>query len=76
MIFVYINLKIFLYDWDGIKDIRQEIAKKNVLGLAIINDEEKEVSPNYLDALQHKGAEYVLWNSRYTPENINKLKAA
>ena len=70
------NLKIFLYDWDGIKDIRQEIAKKNVLGLAIINDEEKEVSPNYLDALQHKGAEYVLWSSRYIPENINKFKAA
>ena len=70
------NLKIFLYDWAGIKDIRQEIAKKDILGLAIINDEGKEISRNYLDTLQCKGAEYVLWNSRHTPESISKLKAA
>ena len=70
------NLKIFLYDWTGIRDIRQEIAKKDILGLAIINDEGKEINLNYLDALQCKGAEYVLWNSRHKPENISKLKAA
>ena len=70
------NLKIFLYDWSGIKYTRQNIANKEILGLAIINDEDKEVNPSYLEALQSKGAEYVLWQERHTPGSISKLKAA
>jgi hypothetical protein len=44
-------------------------------GLAIINDSDKEIKPEYIDALQSKGTETILWTQRHMPEMIGKLAA-
>lgn len=41
-----------------------------------INDEEKEIQPEYLESLKSKNADFILWSQRHTPENVNKLKMA
>ncbi|MEJ5245218.1 MAG: DUF1828 domain-containing protein [Bacteroidota bacterium] len=70
-----INIPNFLFSWEDIKSVREKITGKTLVGLAIINDEEKEIQEEYLNALQSKNADYILWSKRHTPENIGKLKA-
>lgn len=69
------NLAKFVFDWNDIRDARRAKARKEVRGLAIINDE-KEVDSKYLDALQTKGTDYILFSRRNEPENLKKLIAA
>lgn len=71
-----LNLPNFLFTWEDIKSARERITNKRVVGLAIINDEEKEIQAEYFDALKSKNADFILWTERHTPENVNKLKAA
>lgn len=71
-----LNLPNFLFTWDDIKSVREKVTDKQVVGLAIINDEEKEIQEEYLDALRTKNADFILWTQRHTPENVNKLKTA
>ena len=68
------NLPHFLFTWDDIKKVREQQTQKEIIGLAVINDIDSEVSDEYLSALDNKGAQYILWSQRHTPENINKLK--
>lgn len=70
------NLAIFLFNWGDIKEAREKIAKKSVRGLAIINDDTKEPNLQLLNALESKGAEYIIWSKRHEPQNIAKLKDA
>lgn len=71
-----INLPNFLFTWEDIKSVREKITGKSVVGLAVINDTEKEIQDEYLNALESKNADYILWSKRHTPENISKLKEA
>ncbi|MCK6462821.1 MAG: DUF1828 domain-containing protein [Candidatus Pacebacteria bacterium] len=71
-----LNLPHFLFTWDDVKQVRERQTAKQVVGLAVINDEEKEVKGEYLEALQSRGAKYILWKERNKPENIRLLKAA
>jgi hypothetical protein len=68
------NLPHFLFTWDDIKKVREQQTQKEIIGLAVINDIEREVSDEYLSALDNKGAKYILWSQRHSPENIKKLK--
>lgn len=68
------NLPHFLFAWDDIKATRQKQVKKEVIGLAIVNDEGKEIKPEYLHALQAKDAVHILWSQRHTPKNMSKLR--
>jgi len=68
------NLPHFLFTWDDIKKVREQQTEKQIIGLAIINDIDREVSEEYLSALDNKGAQYILWSQRHTPENISKIK--
>lgn len=68
------NLAVFLFDWADIKEAREKIAQKEVRGLAIINDTDKETNIQLLNALENKGAKYILWSKRHAHENIEKLK--
>lgn len=68
------NLPHFLFTWDDIKKVREQQTEKEIIGLAVINDIEREVSEEYLSALDNKGAQYILWSQRHKPENINKIK--
>jgi hypothetical protein len=68
------NLPHFLFTWDDIKKVREQQTQKDIIGLAVINDIDREVSDEYLSALYNKGAQYILWSQRHSPENINKIK--
>jgi len=68
------NLPHFLFTWDDIKKVREQQTQKDIIGLAVINDIDREVSDEYLSALDNKGAQYILWSQRHKPENINKIK--
>ena len=70
------NLTAFLFDWIDIKEARQRQSKKNVRGLAIINDVTKEIDSKYLEALSAKETDYILFSERNRPENISKLNVA
>lgn len=70
------NLATFLFNWKDIQEERQHKAKKNVAGLAIINDADKKIQQQYLSALHSKGTEYILYSQRHQPGNLKKLKIA
>jgi len=69
------NVPKFLFTWDDVKSVREHVSNKKVIGLAFVNDEEKGVEPEYIDALKSRNAECVLWSGRYNPENIQKIVA-
>ncbi len=69
-----LNLPHFLFTWDDVKQVRERQSEKKVIGLAVINNEEREVKDEYLEALQSKGAEYILWTERNKPDSVIKLK--
>ncbi|MBI5747738.1 MAG: DUF1828 domain-containing protein [Nitrospinae bacterium] len=71
-----LNLPYFLFAWDDVKQVREKQTEKKVIGLAVINNEDREVKDEYLEALRNKGAESILWKDRNKPESIRKLKAA
>ena len=69
------NLPSFLFSWDDIKPVREKITKKSVSAIAIINDIDKEVRTEFLDALATKNADYILWSQRES-ERSKKLLSA
>jgi len=71
-----INLPNFLFTWNDIKKVREEITGKKFIGLAIVNDSEKKIQPDYLNAFISQNADYILWTERYKPHNISKIKKA
>ena len=64
-----------MFDWGDIKEGREKVSQKSVSGLAIINDQKKEIDAKYLDAIRNKGADYILYSERNKKENIEKLNA-
>ncbi len=70
------TLSSFLFSWDDIKPIRERVSKKSVTAIAIINDDEKPIKGEFLEALKNKQANYIIWSERNSEENIIKLKAA
>lgn len=68
------NLPHFLFTWDDIKKVREQQTQKEIIGLAVINDIDRDVSDEYLAALDTKGAQHILWSQRHSLENIKKLK--
>lgn len=70
------NLPHFLFTWEDIKKVRERQTEKEVIGLAVINDEDREVNEEYIAALENYGAQYILWSKRGKAENLDKLKAA
>ena len=71
-----INVPNFLFTWNDIKEARERVSGKELLGLAFINDEEKEIRDEFINALEIKGAKCVLWSKRNTPESQVKLREA
>jgi len=69
------NLPHFLFTWDDIKKVREQQTQKEIIGLAVINDLDREISDEYITALNNKGAQHILWSERHTLENIGKLKS-
>jgi len=69
-----LNLPHFLFTWDDVKKVREIQTEKNVIGLAIINNQEHNVKSEFLEALESKNAKSIIWSDRYSRENIAKLK--
>lgn len=65
------NLATFLFAWDDIKPVREKITKKEVKAIAIINDIDKDIKSEYLEALKSKNADIILWSERDTQKNID-----
>lgn len=68
-----INVPNFLFSMDDIKPVREKTSGKQLLSLAVINDEEKEIKPEFISALQSKNTDIIYWSERNKPENIRKL---
>ena len=68
------SLTSFLFSWDDIKPIREKISKKNVSAIAILNDSEKPIKSDILNAFKSKNADYILWSERNNEENVSKLQ--
>ncbi|RKS95289.1 uncharacterized protein DUF1829 [Flavobacterium limicola] len=69
------NLPTFLFSWDDIKPVREKITKKNVTAIAIINDIDKEIKSEFLEALKSKNANFILWSEKDSAENKKLLVA-
>lgn len=70
------NLPHFLFTWEDIKKVREKQTEKEVVGLAVINDIDRDVNEEYIDALKNYNAEHILWSKRENTESIKKLKVA
>ncbi|PWH84903.1 DUF1828 domain-containing protein [Brumimicrobium oceani] len=64
------NLSSFLFAWDDIKPVREKITKKEVKAIAIINDLDKEIKSEYIDALKSKNADIILWSERKSKNSL------
>lgn len=68
-------LSSFLFSWEDIKPVREKITQKAVHAVAILNDLNKPIAEEYLEALKVKHADYVLWSERNSPEFLSKIRA-
>jgi hypothetical protein len=69
------NVPNFLFGWEDIKSAREKISGKELKGLAIINDVDKELKQEYIGALESRGADVVLWSNRHQPDMLEKFVA-
>ncbi len=56
--------------------IREKITKKEVNAIAIINDINKDIKLEFLEALESKHAKYILWSEKDEEKNIELLNSA
>jgi hypothetical protein len=69
------NVPNFLFTWDDVKSVREQISNKSLIGLAFVNDVEKGAEAEYIEALRSRNAECILWSERNNHENLQKLVA-
>lgn len=70
-----INVPNFLFSLDDIKPVRERTSGKQLQSLAIINDVEKDIKPEFVHALQSKNTDIFYWSERNKPESLQKLRA-
>lgn len=71
-----VYLSSFLFAWKDVKKYREDTTRKNVTGIAIINDKNKPFPEEYTHALEKERTGYMLWSEREKPSNVAKLKEA
>lgn len=67
------SLASFLFGWQDIKQTREQQTGKHLKGLAIINNTPDE---KYLEALQQRNADFILWDERNSERSKSILTAA
>ncbi|MGI6353755.1 MAG: DUF1828 domain-containing protein [Lentisphaeria bacterium] len=70
-----INVPNFLFSWNDVKPFRERISGKQLKGLAIVNNVDKDLRQEYINALKSKAADVILWDERHLPESREKLVA-
>lgn len=68
------NVPNFLFTWGDVKEAREQITKKNIVGVAVINDTERDIEQEYIDAFASRNTKYILWSEKEKTKNINILK--
>jgi len=53
----------------------KKISKKSPHAIAVINDTNRPVNEEFIEALATKNADYILWSQKDRSENIRKLAA-
>ena len=69
-----INVPNFLFSLDDIKPVREKTSGKEMLSLAVINDIEKDIKPEYINALKSRNTDILFWSERSKPESLQKLR--
>ncbi|MCW5199371.1 DUF1828 domain-containing protein [Desulfobulbus sp. F1] len=70
------TLTTFLYAWGDVSEKRRKVSKKNISAFAIINDGNKSIQKEFLEAIRIEKADYILWSEKDSEENQYKLKEA
>lgn len=68
-----LNLPAFLFAWEDIKPVREKVTRKEVKAIAIINDIDKGIKEEYLEALISKNADFIYWSQRGSSNNMKKI---
>ncbi|MDN3509993.1 MAG: DUF1829 domain-containing protein [Candidatus Jettenia sp. CY-1] len=63
------NVSTMIFSWDDTRKIRSE----NSIALAVLNDQDKEITPDAIHALKAYEIELIVWSKR--KEYIEKLVA-
>ena len=58
------NLATFILSMEEVKDYRKLVSDKDIRGLLIVNDLEKTVHKEFLQALSNRKLDYVLWSKK------------
>ena len=69
------TLSNFLFSWEDIKPVRHKIIQKDMYAIAMINDTDRPVGNEYLQALTSKKADFILWSERNNETNRAKIAA-
>lgn len=70
-----LNLTNFLFAWEDIKPLRESITNKEVKAIAFVNDKNKVINTYYVEAINSKNADYILWSEKSIEKNLAKLAA-
>ncbi len=68
-----INVPSFLFSMSDIKPVREKTSGKQLLSLAIVNDVDREIKSEFINALQSNDTDVIFWSKRNEPDNIQKL---
>ncbi len=69
------NVPSFLFGIDDVKTVREKISGKQLASIAVINDIDKEIKPEFVNAFAQKHTDIIFWSKRNTPESLSKLRA-
>lgn len=68
------NVPNYLFSIEDIKETREKTTGKELLSIAIINDQENQIKEEFLNAFNSRNTEYFMWKDRDKIDNINKIK--
>lgn len=69
-----LNVPNFLFSWEDIKAVREEVSGKQVKSMAIVNDAALKIKPEYVSALESYGCDIILWSQKDSPEVAEKIR--
>ena len=58
------NLATFFFGIDEVREPREKLSEKKLKPVAIVNDVEAEIKPEYMQAFAYRGAEIIHWSKR------------
>ncbi len=67
------NVPNYLFSLDDVKNNREKTSGKKLISIAIVNDTNKEIKKEYLNAIQDKKIDVILWSDKNKSEKIKNL---